>query len=180
MNSPLHFLRHCVSKLICLAIAQLLILSAFAAVPEVNIDSGPTTSGSRAVLKNDIALAPDSAPLTVKRAIWAANSLRNQPYLHGGGHEAFLSNGYDCSGAVSFVLHYAGLLDAPYDSREFSEFGKSGVGKWITIYTRNGHTFLEIAGLRFDTTGAHGKENPCWHNDSRELEKFVARHPDGY
>ena len=41
---------------------------------------GPTTGGSHASLRGVIALAPDKAPLVVKRAIWAANQLRSKPY----------------------------------------------------------------------------------------------------
>mgnify|MGYP003693906355 CR=1 FL=1 len=50
---------------------------------------------------------------TSKMRSWAVNLLRRKPYLWGGGHGSFNDSGYDCSGAVSFALHYAGLLDAP-------------------------------------------------------------------
>ena len=80
------------------------------------IADGPTVPGSRAVLKNGIAYAPSNAPENVKRAIWAANALRKMPYRFGGGHGSFNDCGYDCSGTVSFALHYAGVLASPTDS----------------------------------------------------------------
>jgi hypothetical protein len=135
--------------------------------------------GSRAVLKNGIAYAPSNAPENVKRAIWAANALRKMPYRFGGGHGSFNDCGYDCSGTVSFALHYAGVLASPTDSRSLMSFGESGCGRWITVYTRNGHAFAVIAGLRLDTTGAHGTEGPRWHADGRIPWGFAARHPAG-
>ena len=72
--------------------------------------SRPVVEGKRAILRNGIAYAPSRAPQSVKNAIWAANSLRRKPYVWGGGHESFYDRGYDCSGSVSFALHYAGVL----------------------------------------------------------------------
>lgn len=62
--------------------------------------SGPTIAGNAALLRNGLALAPENAPLSVKRAIWAANQLRTKPYRFGGGHKKFHDSGYDCSGTV--------------------------------------------------------------------------------
>jgi cell wall-associated NlpC family hydrolase len=63
--------------------------------------SGPTTPGNAALLRDGLALAPANAPVSVKRAIWAANQLRTKPYRYGGGHKRFDDNAYDCSGTVS-------------------------------------------------------------------------------
>ena len=30
--------------------------------------------------------------------------------------------------------------------------GEPGKGKWVTIYANDGHVFLEVAGIRFDTS----------------------------
>jgi hypothetical protein len=141
----------------------------------------PTVPGKRAVLRNGIAYAPAKAPANVKSAIWAANSLRHKPYRWGGGHGSFNDSGYDCSGTVSFALHSAGLLDQPLPSRDFRRFGQRGRGRWITIYSRPGHTFAVIAGLRLDTTDfRYGSEvGPRWHNDVRDTRGFDTRHPAG-
>ena len=50
------------------------------------------------------------------KAIAAANRITRKPYRWGGGHGRWEDAGYDCSGTVSYVLHHAGLLDAPRDS----------------------------------------------------------------
>ena len=145
--------------------------------------SGPTVSGSRAKLRGGQAAAPVSAPLAVKRAIWAANQLFRKPYVFGGGHRSFVDRGYDCSGTVSYALGGAGLLKSPISSTEFRKYGQSGRGKWITIYARNGHTYAIIAGLRLDTTPyitAHDKWAPGWQVTERvPASGFEARHPVG-
>jgi hypothetical protein len=141
--------------------------------------SQPTVQGSRAVVRHGVAYAPDQAPDAVKRAIWAANTLRRKPYKWGGGHGSFFDSGYDCSGTVSFALHYAGVLGAPMPSSDFLSFGQPGHGRWITVYSRYGHTFAVIAGLRLDTTGPYGTEGPRWHADGRDTWGYEARHPVG-
>jgi hypothetical protein len=149
-------------------------------LPDARGLGGPTVPGTRAVLRNGVAYAPSEAPLSVKRAIWAANSLRRKPYRWGGGHGSFYDRGYDCSGTVSFALHHAGKLSTPMPSRGFRTYGSRGRGRWITVYARKGHTFAVIAGLRLDTTGrSGGDEGPRWHRDPRPTRGFTARHPEG-
>ena len=109
--------------------------------------AGPTVPGMQARLDGNVAAAPELAPITVKRAIWAANDLRTKPYRFGGGHHSFSDNAYDCSATVSYMLAGAGLIKAPMSSSDLRKFGESGRGRWITVYARNGHTFAIIAGL---------------------------------
>jgi cell wall-associated NlpC family hydrolase len=141
----------------------------------------PMVAGKRAVVRNGIAYAPSRAPENVKNAIWAANTLRRKPYVWGGGHGSFQDHGYDCSGSVSYALHGAGVLAAPLPSSDLMRYGERGRGRWITIYSRRGHTFAVIAGLRFDTTdlGRGGDVGPRWYADGRDTRGFVARHPAG-
>jgi len=139
----------------------------------------PTVPGHRAVLRHGVAYAPEEAPLNVKRAIWATNTLLRKPYVWGGGHDSFFAEGYDCSGTVSFALHYAGLLSSPTDSRSLMSFGEPGPGRWMTVFARNGHTWMVIAGLRLDTTGFYGDEGPRWRPEGRSSWGFEARHPAG-
>jgi cell wall-associated NlpC family hydrolase len=143
--------------------------------------SGPTVSGNRAVLRNGVAYAPANAPTSVKSAIWAVNTIRSKPYHWGGGHGSFQDSGYDCSGTVSFALHYAGVLNQPLPSSDLLRYGERGRGRWITIYSRRGHTFATIAGLRLDTTdfSRGGNVGPRWYNDGRDTWGFEARHPEG-
>jgi len=141
----------------------------------------PMVAGSRAVLRNGIAYAPSRAPQSVKNAIWAANAIRRKPYVWGGGHGSFSDRGYDCSGSVSYALHGAGMLRAPMPSSDLMRYGERGRGRWMTIYSRRGHTFAVIAGLRLDTTdlGRGGDVGPRWYADGRDTGGYVARHPVG-
>jgi hypothetical protein len=143
--------------------------------------SHPIVHGNRAIIRHGIAYAPSNAPDRVKTAIWAVNSIRRKPYIWGGGHGSFFDRGYDCSGTVSFALHYAGVLKEPLASNELVHYGERGRGRWITIYSRPGHTFAMIAGLRLDTTDFRygGDVGPRWHLDRRSTWGFEARHPAG-
>ena len=138
-------------------------------------------SGNRAMLRHGVAYAPANAPDRVKNAIWAVNTIRNRPYVWGGGHGSFSDSGYDCSGAVSFALHYASALSQPVPSSDFLSYGERGRGRWITIYSRRGHTFATIAGLRLDSTDLRygGDIGPRWYIDGRDTWGFRARHPAG-
>jgi hypothetical protein len=140
-----------------------------------------TSANCGASLSNGIAVAPPGAPLTVKRAIAAANHLRGRPYDWGGGHASFLSRGYDCSGAVSYVLHAAGLLGTPMVSGQLAYWGNPGLGRWISVYANAEHVYMVIAGLRFDTRGdPPGANGPRWHRAKVvEDSRFAARHPSG-
>ena len=132
-----------------------------------------------AVLFNGRAVAPSGAPPEVKRAIAAANKIQGLPYKWGGGHARHNDSGYDCSGAASYVLRNAGLLEDQMPSRGFLNYGKRGQGKWITVYARNGHVFLVIAGLRFDTQGQDREDGPRWRYESRSRKGHTLRHPAG-
>jgi hypothetical protein len=139
----------------------------------------PTTSGSStATLAADgSAIPPAGAPIAVSRAISSANKIRFKPYIWGGGHRRFKSKGYDCSGAVSFVLHGAGLLKRPLASGPLaSSWGSPGVGSWITVYANRGHTYMVIAGLRFDTSAA----GESYSNGSGPRWRASYRSPIGY
>ena len=143
--------------------------------------TGFETPGETAVLTSDgLASAPRSAPPAVKAAIAAANSIARTPYVWGGGHGSWYSYGYDCSGAVSFSLYGAGLLNTPLTSGSLESYGAPGPGRWITIYASATHTYMEIAGLRWDTVGDAEGTGPRWHPEPPYPEGFVVRHPVGY
>jgi cell wall-associated NlpC family hydrolase len=132
-----------------------------------------------AILLTGVALAPPDAPEPVQGAINAANTIVGRPYVWGGGHASFYSNSYDCSGAVSYALFGGGLIPQPLTSGDLMRWGSPGRGKWITVYANPGHTFVEIAGLRFDTVGAEQGTGPRWHLATVSTSGFVARHPPG-
>jgi hypothetical protein len=84
----------------------------------------------------------------------AATELESKdfPYSWGGGHDPNFSPGgeqenggpgYDCSGAVSFVLHQAGVLDEPLTSGSMGTVLKPGPGA-VTVFYNAEHTFMKI------------------------------------
>lgn len=136
-------------------------------------------AGRTALLKDGTAYAPESAPVEVKRALAAGNHLQHKPYKWGGGHQQHNDFGYDCSGSVSYVLDEAGLIRGSIASRDYFSYGEKGAGKWITVYTRKGHAFMTVAGLRLDTGGPGGRSGPRWKPEPRQSKGYVMRHPDG-
>jgi hypothetical protein len=140
----------------------------------------PDSATEKATIGPDgLAIAPASAPEEVKAAIEAANRIVGKPYEYGGGHGRWEDSGYDCSGAMSYALHGAGLLDRPLTSGDFMSWGKARKGTWITIYAQGGHGFLVIAGLRFDTGWNNAGKGPRWSDVMRPTDGYTVRHPDG-
>jgi peptidoglycan hydrolase CwlO-like protein len=139
----------------------------------------PLTPGQSAeYISESQASVPSAAPPAVQAAIEAANSIATTPYIWGGGHGSFESEGYDCSGAVSFALNGGGFLSSPLDSTGLETWGDPGPGQWITVYANAEHAWMIIAGLAFDTVGGPG---PRWHPELVDSpEGFIARHPSGY
>jgi hypothetical protein len=148
----------------------------------VSTASHPIVQGSVAKIMGGVAYAPSYAPIQVQRAIWAGNQIRHKPYIYGGGHDKWSAAGYDCSGSASYVLHAAGLIKTPLDSSDFMSWGRAGVGRWITVYTNPDHAFVQIAGIRFDTS-AEADPNPPpgsgprWRRLFAHPTGFSARHP---
>lgn len=136
-------------------------------------------SGKTALIRNGIAYAPRNAPAAVKKAIAAGNRLQGKPYKWGGGHANHHDNGYDCSGTTSYVLREAGLLRGCLTSKDYFKYGKKGEGDWITLYIRNGHVFMTVAGLRLDTGGGSNSTGPQWKTATRGTKGHAMRHPNG-
>ena len=135
--------------------------------------------GESVILRNGYAVAPSYAPRVVHQIVAAGNKIKGFPYKVGGGHRRVDDNGYDCSGAVSYVLIKSGLLNNSLTSKGFKKYGRRGKGDWVTIYAKNGHTFLVVGGLRFDT-GYNGEgRGPKWTVHDRPTRGHVMRHPAG-
>jgi hypothetical protein len=148
----------------------------------------PPPPPEEAMITDGRALAPASAPRRVRNVITAANRLVDKPYRYGGGHRPFgrgLDSGYDCSGSVSYALYGGRFLRSPLPSGALMSWGRSGPGRWITVYAHGGHTYVVVAGLRFDTSmrdpDAPGpRTGPRWSKTLRESAAYVARHPRNY
>jgi hypothetical protein len=144
--------------------------------------SGMSANAKQATLTpNGLAVAPPGAPAQVQAIINAGNEIARLPYRYAGGHLTYQDTAYDCSGSISYVLAAAHLLNMTVDSTELESWGKSGPGKWITVFANDGHTFMYVAGLRFDTvalaeTGSRWSTRPA---DEPDLSTFVLRHPAG-
>jgi cell wall-associated NlpC family hydrolase len=142
--------------------------------------AAPPPPAGQVVLSPDgrTAVAPAGAPPQVVAAVAAANRITRKPYRYGGGHGRFEDSGYDCSGAVSYVLHGAGLLARTRDSSGLMRYGERGAGRWISVYAHGGHAYVVVAGLRFDTSG-RGEEGPRWRPERRSGSGYTVRHPTG-
>ncbi|HEX4731895.1 MAG TPA: lytic murein transglycosylase [Solirubrobacterales bacterium] len=125
------------------------------------------------------AVAPTDAPAAVQAMIAAANQIDTTPYVWGGGHGSFVSDGYDCSGSVSYVLHAAKMLASPETSGALEGWGEAGTGNWVTVYANAEHTYAVIAGLRWDTVGDATGSGPRWHTGAAYPAGFTVRHPTG-
>lgn len=86
---------------------------------------------------------------------------KHYPYVWGGGHGGF-SGPFDCSGAVSAVLHAGGLLSAPRVAGGFENYGQAGPGA-VTLYVNdNTHVYMSINGKTWGTSGANPGGGAGW------------------
>ena len=145
-----------------------------------------------ATLVDGLAVPAPGTPQTIVALIAAANTIAFLPYIYGGGHQDYVLKsgvtaveaGYDCSGSVSFALHAGNLLAEPLDSEQFAGYGVSGKGKWITIWDApTYHTYIEVAGLWFDTaaqSAAYGDDRWSSTRISEPGSAFTPSHPAGW
>ena len=140
-------------------------------------------AGKARLLPDGTAAAPAAAPQPVRKAINAGNRIHTKPYVWGGGHGSWEANGYDCSGAVSYLLHAAGLLSSPMASGGLRHWGFAGAGQWITVYANKSHAWMTVAGLRFDTSSAGESWNqgsgPRWRRTNRSAAGYAVRFSPG-
>jgi hypothetical protein len=154
----------------------------------------PLTPGTQAkILPSGLAAAGEGAPQAVKEMVAAGNRLFGAAYLYGGAHGTSLDTlqpAYDCSSAVSYLLHWGGVLGtSALDSTELETYGEPGPGQYISIYANTAHTFMYVAGLRFDTVEApefdsgpnSGKPGPKWRVSASvpDWASWTVRHPPG-
>ena len=114
----------------------------------------------------------------LSKLIGAANRIARFPYKYGGGHGTYHDSGYDCSGSVSYALHYAGLLRTPLDSSGFMSYGLPGPGRHVTIYANAGHAYMVVDHRRFDTSASRSRRSR-WTGTHRSSAGYAVRHPRG-
>ncbi len=154
----------------------------------------PLTPGTRTkILPSGLAAAGEEAPAAVKRMVAAGNRLFGASYLYGGAHGTSLDTlqpGYDCSSAVSYLLHWGGVLGtSALDSTGLESYGQPGPGRYVSIYANAAHAFVYVGGLRFDTveepaydSGPNsGKSGPKWRVSASVpgWASWTVRHPPG-
>lgn len=153
------------------------------ALPEVPVTGMKVVPGTVARMRADgKAAIPRDAPVRVRMLIRAANLIVGKPYKWGGGHATLRDSGYDCSGAVSYALIRSGQLGTPLVSGELARTYASGAGRWLTIYANAGHVYLEVAGLRLDTSSVGdpaGRDGVRWRPLIGQRAGFHRRHPLG-
>jgi peptidoglycan hydrolase-like protein with peptidoglycan-binding domain len=154
------------------------VLRAAIASAQTSVQSTGPVSKAR-LNSNGTATAPANAPASVKAVIAAANRIAFKPYIYGGGHASWDDSGYDCSGSVSYALHGGHLISSPEDSTELESYGSPGAGRWITIWANSGHTYMYVAGLRFDTSAQGSTGGSRWTSERRSSGGYVERHPSG-
>ncbi|WP_210496074.1 hypothetical protein [Patulibacter sp. SYSU D01012] len=142
-----------------------------------------TVPGRVARVRTDGRVAiPRAAPATVKRVLSAANRIIGKPYKWGGGHGRLVDSGYDCSGAVSYALIRSGLLGSPMTSGLLARWGRHDAGRWIAVYATSGHVYMEVAGVRLDTSPVGdpaGRDGVRWRPLIGRRAGFHTRHPAG-
>jgi len=139
----------------------------------------PGSRGRGVGVSGGFAEAPPGAPPAVQDVIAGGNAIARFPYRWGGGHGSFVDDAYDCSGSVSYALAAAGLLDAPLTSGGLMRWGEPGRGRWITVYAHAGHVYMEVGGVRFDTSGRAGRRGSRWQAARRSAAGFEVRHWPG-
>jgi hypothetical protein len=139
--------------------------------------------GRTARLRTDgKAAIPRGAPKRVRALIAAANQIVGKPYKWGGGHGRLVDSGYDCSGAVSYALIRSSLLRTPMVSGRLAGWDRAGGGRWVTVYANKGHVYMEVAGLRLDTSPVGDptrRKGVRWRPLIGRRGGFSARHPAG-
>ncbi|HZL47782.1 MAG TPA: peptidoglycan-binding protein [Solirubrobacteraceae bacterium] len=146
--------------------------------PPADAMQAPSSSQSSDSSTNTASGGEGESSGVVARVIAAGDEIATRPYVFGGGHGSFQSEGYDCSGSVSYALHGGGLLSSPEDSSGLESYGDPGPGKYITIYADAEHAFMVIDGKRFDTV-AQQETGTRWSSSMTSTAGFVARHPAG-
>jgi cell wall-associated NlpC family hydrolase len=158
-----------------------------AALPEPRSDaeirrelaaSGIPAGSAAGLTSEGLAVAPLGAPPVVQAVIQAGNQIAHLPYRYGGGHATWIDTAYDCSASISFAFAAAGLVSSPMVSGDLAQWGEPGPGQWITVYANGGHTFMFVAGLRFDTSGLSATGSR-WQAATRATAGFAVRHPPG-
>jgi hypothetical protein len=119
-----------------------------------------TDPGERQTDNEGELLSSSMAVQLFNQCKWIAE--QHFPYVYGGGHAGFYASnpagnrhppipeqaGLDCSGAVSWALHSAGMFNNfidPLTSGEIAlEWGEAGQGRFFTVWANTDHVFIQF------------------------------------
>lgn len=113
-----------------------------------------------------------SLPSMVSKADWI--TAQHYPYLWGGGHNANFTGPYDCSGAVSSVLHAGGVLSSPEVAQQFMGYGLPGPGE-VTLFASPAHVYMRMGQNYFGTSQSNPGGGAAWFQGAPRAG-FVQRH----
>lgn len=157
-------------------------------------------SGEQAVLSptdGHLALVPTGVPAVVQAMIVAGNELQELPYGPAGHPDPRGAESEDCSSTVNYVLYRSGvrpIAEIVHENplaQDYIDWGLPGPGRWVTIYATaspTDHVFMEIAGLRLDTSHDgtdvgpnRGEDGPRWRilDHIPTWAHWSVRHPPG-
>jgi hypothetical protein len=173
------------------SLAQSGILSQLIANDAVSVSSSGLIAGSTTATSSLTAagsglggsagkMVSQAQALNSKRYNYEWGGGHNAGFLptHGTGHGSGPGIGYDCSGAVSSVLHAGGALKAPLVASQFMNWGAAGKGKNVSIFASPVHTFMELAGRYFGTSTKNPGGGAGWLPGFPESMP-ATRHPPG-
>lgn len=129
-------------------------------------------------------IAHGGKPAQVEAAMMqAAHQIMGLPYKWGGGHGSFSDDGYDCSGAVSYLLHAAGFTNVPMATPQLATWGDPGPGKYITVGDSllRGHSMISFFGKYLESGGGgpYGANDVHW-DPGWDGNFEIPRHPTGF
>ncbi|HET6868632.1 MAG TPA: P-loop NTPase [Solirubrobacteraceae bacterium] len=145
------------------------------------------------------ATVPEGLPPAVQNMIQAANDIVTYPYCYGGGHDppnfwptvgdpgmGFDSCtpgptvGYDCSGAVEWVLHNGIGYDNGGPSSTIV-FADRTPGQYVTIQAGKTHVRMTIDGIDFESVGDQHRIGPTWYSNPGGFPDaaYTISHPPG-
>ncbi len=142
-----------------------------------------TVPGRRAMLRPDgTAAIPSGAPARVRSLIRAVNAIVGKPVKRGGGHARLRDSGYDAAGAVGYALVKVKAQRKVVSLAGLRRLHRGRAGRYVTIYLSSRHVYLEVAGLRLDTStfgDASGRSGVRWRPAVGKRAGFGVRHPTG-
>jgi cell wall-associated NlpC family hydrolase len=142
----------------------------------------PRSGQGTTVIGASVSRTSTAAGQRINAMIRQADALLGTPYVHGGGHSGWETNGgLDCSGFVSAILRSGGYLSAPQTTEGFA--GQAGLdggpGRFVTIYDRTGcgpneHVIINLNGRFYESGGGSASGGAPFVHQFSPSETYLA------